>query len=80
MDNLHHEFLALAQAFVAQATPIIREQERLIEHLHEFPQDSRLMRCMLATVATASDALAEQEVLIEQLDQIGDSARTGLAG
>jgi hypothetical protein len=69
VDNLHHEFLALAQAFVTQATPIIREQERLIEHLRDSPQDSRLVRCMLATVATASDALAEQEVLIEQLEQ-----------
>ena len=31
MDIPHHELLALAQAFVLQATPIIREQERLIE-------------------------------------------------
>ena len=70
MDIPHHELLALAQTFVAQATPIIREQERLIDHLAKSPLDSRLVRCVLATVATASDALAEQEALIEQLNQI----------
>jgi hypothetical protein len=72
VDIPHHELLELAKAFVAQATPIVREQERLIDHLHDNPQDSRLVRCLLATVATASDALAEQEILIEQLDQSGD--------
>jgi hypothetical protein len=72
VDIPHHELLELAKAFVAQATPIVREQERLIDHLHDNPQDSRLVRRLLATVATASDALAEQEVLIEQLDQSGD--------
>ncbi|HKG73452.1 MAG TPA: hypothetical protein VKA79_04365 [Aestuariivirgaceae bacterium] len=72
MDIPHHELLELAKAFVAQATPIVREQERLIDHLHDDPQDSRLVRRLLATVATASDALAEQQVLIEQLDQSSD--------
>jgi len=61
VDIPHHELLKLAKAFVAQATPIVREQERLIDHLHGSPQDSRLVRRLLATVATASDALAEQE-------------------
>jgi len=72
VDIPHHELLELAKAFVAQATPIVREQERLIDHLHDNPQDSRLVRRLLATVATASDALAEQQVLIEQLDQSSD--------
>ena len=72
MDIPHHELLALAQAFVAQVTPIIREQERLIDHLHENRQDSRLARRVLAVVATASDALYEQEDLIEQLKQNGN--------
>jgi hypothetical protein len=72
MDIPHHELLALAQAFVAQVTPIIREQERLIDHLHENRQDSRLARRVLATVATASDALYEQQDLIEQLEQNGN--------
>ena len=72
MDIPHHELLALAQAFVAQATPIIREQERLIDHLRENAQDSRLARRVLAAVATASDALYEQEDLIEQLNQSGN--------
>jgi hypothetical protein len=72
VDIPHHELLELAKAFVAQATPIVREQERLIDHLHDNPQDSRLVRRLLATVATACDALAEQEVLIEQLNQSGD--------
>ena len=71
MDIPHHELLALAQAFVAQATPVVREQERLIDHLHDHPQDSRLIRRLLATIATASDALAEQEAIIEQLEQSG---------
>jgi hypothetical protein len=72
MDIPHHELLALAQAFVLQATPIIREQERLIDHLRENSQDSRLARRVLAAVATASDALYEQEDLIEQLNQSGN--------
>ena len=71
MDIPHHELLALAEAFVAQATPIVREQERLIEHLHHGAGESRLIRRLIATVATASDAVAEQEVLIEQLNQSG---------
>ena len=72
VDIPHHELLELAKAVVTQATPIVREQERLIDHLHDNPQDSRLVRRLLATVATASDALAEQELLIEQLDQSGN--------
>jgi hypothetical protein len=43
MDIPHHELLELAKAFVAQATPIVREQERLIDHLHGSPQDSRAL-------------------------------------
>jgi len=48
VDIPHHELLELAKAFVAQATPIVREQERLIDHLHDNPQDSRLVRRLLA--------------------------------
>jgi hypothetical protein len=72
MDIPHHELLELAKAFVAQATPIVREQERLTNHLRDNPQDSRLIRRLLATIATASDALAEQEAIIEQLEQSGE--------
>jgi hypothetical protein len=71
VDIPHHELLELARAFVAQATPIVREQERLIDHLHDSPQDSRLVRRLLASIATAS-AVAEQEALIEQMNQSGD--------
>ena len=69
MDIPHHELLAFAQAFVAQAKPIAREQERLAAHLVQHAQDSRLARRLLATVAMASDALVEQEAIIEQLNQ-----------
>jgi hypothetical protein len=72
MDIPHHELLELAKAFVAQSTPIVREQERLIDHLHDNPQDSRLVRRLLATIATASDAVAEQEALIEQMNPSGE--------
>jgi len=75
VDIPHHELLELAIAFVAQATPIVREQERLIDHLRDNPQDSRLVRRLLATIATASDALAEQEALIEQMNQSGEGER-----
>jgi hypothetical protein len=73
MDNLRHELLALAKAFVAQAKPIISEQERVVDHLHDNSQESRLIRRVLATVATASDALYEQEALIEQLNESSGS-------
>ena len=69
MDISHNELLALAQAFVAQAKPMAREQERLAAHLVQHAQDSRLARRLLATVAMASDALVEQEAIIEQLNQ-----------
>jgi hypothetical protein len=75
MDIPHHELLELAKAFVGQATPIVREQERLIDHLHDNARDSRLVRRLLATVATACDALAEQEELIELMNQSGDGER-----
>ena len=68
MDISHNELLALAEAFVAQAKPIAREQERLAAHLVH-AQDSRLARRLLVTVAAASDALVEQEAIIEQLNQ-----------
>jgi len=73
MDIPHHELLALARAFVAQATPIIREQERLIDHLEESRPLNPFIGRLFGTVATASDAIAEQEVLIERLSQSGDS-------
>jgi len=71
VDIPHHELLALAQASVAQAKPIAREQERLAAHLVQHAQDSRLARRLLVTVAAASDALVEQEAIIEQLNQSG---------
>jgi len=71
VDISHNELLALAEAFVAQAKPIAREQERLAAHLVH-AQDSRLARRLMATVATASDALVEQEAIIEQLNQGGE--------
>ena len=72
VDISHNELLTLAQASVAQAKPIAREQERLAAHLVQHAQDSRLARRLLATVATASDALVEQEAIIEQLNQGGE--------
>jgi hypothetical protein len=72
MDIPSHELLALAKAFVAQAKPIISEQERVVDHLRDSSQESRLIRRVLAAVATASDALYEQEALIEQLNESSD--------
>ena len=78
MDISHNELLTLAQASVAQAKPIAREQERLAAHLIQYAQDSRLARRLLATVATASDALVEQEAIIEQLNQSGEGDKVAL--
>ena len=78
MDISHNELLALAQAFVAQAKPIAREQERLAAHLVQHAQYSRLARRLLATVAMASDALVEQEAIIDQLNQSGEGEKVVL--
>jgi hypothetical protein len=62
MDLAHEELLKLAAAFVAQATPIVREQERLLARLQG--NDERRVRL---TVLLAGDVIAEQESLIQRL-------------
>lgn len=72
MDIPRDKLLTLAQAYVAQATPLVREQERLIDQLRGEAVDSPLVQRVLKVLATASRAIGQQEALIQELKQWGN--------
>jgi hypothetical protein len=74
MDIPHNELRELAKAYVKQATPIVREQERILAQLDGHPGEESLLRRLRQTVALASDLIADQEELILSLKE-GETAR-----
>lgn len=68
MDIPHDELLKLARAYVKEVTPIVREQERIIESLKNHPDEHGLLRRLRKSVAVAADLIAEQEDIIRQLN------------
>src|SRR5215208_1412122 len=57
LDIPRDKLLALFQAYVAQATAIVREQERLIDQIRGEAVDSPLVQRALEAVAKASSAV-----------------------
>ena len=50
MDIPHNELRGLAKAYVKQATPIVREQERILAQLDGHPDEESLLRRLRQTV------------------------------
>lgn len=78
---LRDKLLALFQAYVAQATAIVKEQERLVDQISGEIADSPFTQRALDAVAKASDAILAQEALIRDLNQRenGDSTANSIA-
>ena len=68
-DILRDKLLALFQAYVAQATAIVREQERLIDQIRKEAVDGPFIQRALEAVAKASSALLGQEALVREFNQ-----------
>jgi hypothetical protein len=69
VDIPHDELRKLAEAYVTQATPIVREQERILAQLDGHPGEESLLRRLRQTVTLASDLIADQEELTQILDK-----------
>ena len=69
MDIPHNQLRGLAKAYVKQATPIVREQERILAQLDGHPDEESLLRRLRQTVELASDVIADQEELIQILNK-----------
>ena len=77
MDIPRDKLLALFQAYVAQATAIVREQERLIDQIRGEAVDSPFIQRALEAVAKASGAILEQEALVRELNQGESGIKSG---
>ena len=77
MEIPRDKLLALFQSYVAQATAIVREQERLIDHIRGEAVDSPLVQRALEAVAKASSAVVAQEALVRELKQRENGSRSG---
>ena len=77
MDIPRDKLLALFQAYVAQATAIVREQERLIDQIRGEAVDSPFIQRALEAVAKASSAVVAQEALVRELKQGENGSRLG---
>jgi len=71
------KLLALFQSYVAQATGIVREQERLIDQIRGEAVDSPFIQRALEAVAKASSAVVAQEALVRELKQRENGSRSG---
>jgi hypothetical protein len=65
----HDELRSLAEAYVKQATPIVREQKRILAQLDDHPDEESLLRRIRQTVTLASDLIADQEELSQILNE-----------
>ena len=79
MDIPRDKLLALFQAYVAQATAIVREQERLIDQIRGEAADSPFIQRALEAVAKASNAILEQQALARELNQMESGSKSGPA-
>jgi hypothetical protein len=75
LDIPRDKLLALFQAYVAQATAIVREQERLIDQIRGEAVDSPFVQRALEAVAKASNAILEQQALARELNQSENGSR-----
>jgi hypothetical protein len=79
LDIPRDKLLALFQAYVAQATAIVREQERLIDQIRGEAADSPFIQRALEAVAKASSAILEQDALSRELNQGENGSKSGPA-
>src|SRR5215213_2319672 len=77
LDIPRDKLLALVQNYVAQAMPIVREQERLIDQIRGDAVDSPVIQRALEAVAKASSAVVAQEALVKELKQGENGSRSG---
>jgi hypothetical protein len=77
LDIPRNRLLALFQSYVAQATAIVREQERLIDQIRGEAVDSPLIQRALEAVAKASNAILEQAALVRELNQGESGIKSG---
>jgi hypothetical protein len=75
-DIPRDKLLAIFQAYVAQATAIVREQERLIDQIRGEAVDSPLIQRALEAVAKVSNAILEQDALVRELNQRGNGIKS----
>jgi hypothetical protein len=67
LDIPRDKLLVLFQAYVTQATAMVREQERLIDQIRGEAVDSPFIQRVLEAVAKASNAILEQDALVREL-------------
>jgi hypothetical protein len=72
LDFPRDKFLALARQYVELVTPLVREQERLIDQSRAEPVEHRLTQRVLESIGTASNAVVAYESLIRELEGSGD--------
>jgi hypothetical protein len=71
------KLLALFQAYVAEATAIVREQERLIDQIRGEAVDGPFIQRALEALSKASNAIVEQEALVRELNQRDNGSNSG---
>jgi hypothetical protein len=77
LDIPRDKLLALVQAYVAQAMPIVREQERLIDQIRGEAVDSPFIQRALEAVAKTSGAVVAQEALVRELRRGENGSSSG---
>jgi hypothetical protein len=74
LDFARDKFLALARQYVELVTPLVREQERLIDQSRAEPVEHPLIQRVLETIGRASNAVVAYESLIRELEGSDDDA------
>ena len=72
LDFPHSKLLALAQEYVELVTPLVREQERLIDQLRDEAVEHALTQRALEALSRASNAVVAYESLLRDLEGSDD--------
>src|SRR5215208_6435183 len=76
LDIPRDKLQALFQDYVAEATAIVREQERLIDQIRGEAVDSPFVQRALEAMAKASSAVVAQDALVRELNIERESANS----
>jgi hypothetical protein len=72
LDFPRDKLLALARQYVELVTPLVREQERLIDQSRAESVEHPLTKRVLETIGKASNAVVAYESLIREIEGSGD--------
>jgi hypothetical protein len=72
LDFPRDKLLALARQYVELVTPLVREQERLIDQSRVEPVEHPLTKRVLETIGKASNAVVAYQSLIREIEGSGD--------